>query len=136
MDRNRIAIRSRRQIARCVRFFEIERLEGWPRRLEPGEVFKQRLIYALCPTRPTGVVTGRLETRILHRGKPIVAQLEPSYDLKPGRWVVDAFVQLPEATSQGLYAFELSFKSREVSFEKLIEFVVDLPEDEDEPPSP
>lgn len=110
-------------------FFEIERLELYPRRLEPGGVFKQRLVYALCPTRPTAVVTGSLETKILHRGETIVHRLEREYDLKPGRWVIDAFVELPPQARDGLYAFELRFRSRHVNFEKLMRFVVDPADD-------
>ncbi len=110
-------------------YFEIEKLELWPRRLGPGEQFRQRLVYTLCPTRPTGVVTGSLETKILHRGKTIVRQHVSEYDLKPGRWVVDALVQLPENAKQGVYALELRFSSSEVEFERLLQFVVDAARD-------
>ncbi len=110
-------------------YFEIEKLELWPRRLEPGQQFRQRLIYTLCPTRPTGVVTGALETKIFHRGKAIVQQHVSEYDLKPGRWVVDALVQLPEDAKQGVYALELRFESSDVEFERLIQFVVDAARD-------
>lgn len=109
--------------------FTIERLELGPKRLKAGEEFNHRIVYALCPKTPTGVVTGRLETRILHRGMPIVKTVDEVYDLKPGRWVVDAFIKLPEDAEVGIYAFEIEFRSRRVRFEKQMTFAVDPSDD-------
>ncbi len=110
-------------------FFKIELLDLSPRRLKPGELFKQRLIYALCTAASTGVVTGNLETRIMHRGSAVVHEKDPAYDLKPGRWVVDSFVRLPEEAEVGIYAFELEFKSPEVSFDRTMTFAVEAAKD-------
>ena len=106
-------------------FFEIERLELHPRRLEPGGEFSHRLVYVLCPPSQTAVVTGRLDTRILHRGEAIVSERNPTYDIKPGRWVIDAFVRLPETAKTGIYAFELEFRSPTVEFMRSLTFAVD-----------
>jgi hypothetical protein len=106
-------------------FFEIEHLELYPKRLHPGDEFGHRLVYALCPERLTGVVTGELQTRILHRGQVIVEDRTPSYDLKPGRWVVDTFVRLPQSADVGIYAFEFAFQSPSVSFARSFTFAVD-----------
>ena len=108
-------------------FLEIEQMDLSPRRLRPGQEFSQRLVYALCPERPSGVVTGELDTRILYRGRTIVQQHTPSYDLKPGRWVVDAFVQLPDDAEGGIYAFEVRFRSRKLNFKKTLSFAVEPP---------
>ena len=110
-------------------FFEIERLELYPRRLKPGEQFGHRLVYVLCPERTTGVVTGELQTRILFRGTPIVHSADARYDLKPGRWVVDAFIELPPTAEMGVYALELQFASRSIQFERSLVFAVESADD-------
>jgi hypothetical protein len=108
-------------------FFAIEDLELSPRHLEPGDEFNQRLTYVLCPATASGVVTGRLDTRILYRGKPVINQRDSSYDIKPGRWVVDTFVRLPKNAGAGVYAFELKFRGAKLRFEKTLSFAVDAP---------
>ena len=48
----------------------------------------------------------------------------PAWDLKPGRWVVDASVALPENAEPGIYTYELQFESQPVAFDKRLTFVV------------
>lgn len=105
-------------------FFVIERNELVPPRVKAGGRFAHRLVYAMCPTRPTGVVPGRLLTRIRFRGDPIVRETDDAYELKPGRWVVDAEVQLPPDAEPGVYAYEVAFQGAGVDFEKSLTFVV------------
>jgi len=107
-------------------FFVIEANELVPERVEPGGEFNHRLVYALCPAGPTEVEAGRLHTRIRFRGRAIVSESE-RYELKPGRWVVDSFVQLPESAEPGIYSFELDFDSRAVDFERGLSFLVTAP---------
>ena len=106
-------------------FFAIEYLELHPRRLAPGEEFGHRLIYVLCPEAPTGVVTGALHTQILHRGVPIVEDLDRAYDIKPGRWVLDSFVKLPPTAKTGVYALRIGFESRRIQFDRTLTFAVE-----------
>ncbi len=108
-------------------FFEIEKIELLPDRLRPGEEFNHRLVYALCPRQPTAVVSGTLHTRILHRGRAIVNERDPAYEFKPGRWIVDAFVTVPENADVGIYAVELEFEGRDLSFTERLTFAVDAP---------
>ena len=115
--------------AKELPFFEIERFELYPRRLEPGEEFGHRLVYVLCPERTTGVVTGALKTQILFRGTPIVVDAAADYDLKPGRWVVDAFITLPKTAREGIYALDIQFASQGIQFQRTLEFAVDDPKD-------
>ncbi len=112
-------------------FFEIERLELRPRRLRAGDEFGHRFVYVLCPDRLTGVVTGQFQTRILHRGQVLVEDRKPKYDLKPGRWVIDTFVRLPQSAEAGVYAMEFAFQSGTVSFARSLTFAVETPEGED-----
>ena len=105
-------------------FFKIEQNDIVPPRVKPGGEFAHRMVYVMCPSRPTGVVSGRLLTRIRFRGDPIVRETTEAYDLKPGRWVVDAEVQLPADARPGIYAYEVAFKSSRIEFEKRLTFVV------------
>jgi hypothetical protein len=106
-------------------FFEIERLEIVPRRVQPGGEFGHRMVYVMCPATQTGVVTGSLVSRIRHRGKVVMSERQRAYDLRPGRWVIDAFVTLPGEVDTGVYAFELEFNGRGVDFERSLTFAVE-----------
>jgi hypothetical protein len=117
-------------------FFEIERLELSPRRLKAGEEFEHRFAYVLCPDRLTGVVTGQFLTRIRHRGKVIVEDRKPKYDLKPGRWVIDTFVRLPQNAEVGVYAMEFAFQSSSVSFARSLDFAIEGADGEELPAAP
>jgi hypothetical protein len=105
-------------------FFKLERNEVVPERVAPGDAVNHRLVYALCAQRPTDVVRGALETRIVHEGGTVVADRTPDYALKPGRWVVDATVEIPEAARDGLYAIEVVFESKAVRFREERSFAV------------
>ena len=105
-------------------FFIIERNELVPPQVRSGGEFNHRLVYVMCPVNPTEVVTGRLSTRIRFKGSPIVVEQLPAWDLKPGRWVVDAMVKLPASAEPGIYSYELQFESEPVAFEKSLTFVV------------
>jgi hypothetical protein len=105
-------------------FFMLEKNELVPPRVRVGGDFSHRMVYAMCPERPTGVVSGRLSTRIRFRGNPIVRETTEAYEIKPGRWVVDAEVQLPPDAEPGVYAYEISFESDQLAFEKSLTFVV------------
>jgi len=109
-------------------WFKLETLEVWPKRLEAGKELGHRLTYALCTEGPTDVVTGRLETRIVFRGQPILRESDPSYDLRPGRWIIDVFVTVPPTAADGLYALEVDFKSPTVKFNRSETFAVEAPE--------
>ena len=105
-------------------FFELETNELIPPKVKAGGSFNHRMVYALCPTRPTAVVTGRLVTRIRFRGDPIVRERTEAYEIKPGRWIVDAEVTLPSAAEAGVYAYELEFTGGGLNFSKSLTFVV------------
>jgi hypothetical protein len=105
-------------------FFIIEKNELVPPRVKVGGGFNHRMVYVMCPVRPTGVVSGRLRTRIRFRGDPIVRETTEAYEIKPGRWIVDAEVTLPENAEPGIYAYEMAFKGAALRFEKSLTFVV------------
>ncbi len=105
---------------RCDRvarpFLRLESSEIVPARVAAGDSVNHRMVYALCAARPTDVVRGALETRILHAGRVVVHDRNARYELRPGRWVVDATVEIPEAAEDGVYAIEVVFDSRSVRF--------------------
>ncbi|MBW2267547.1 MAG: hypothetical protein JRH16_03135 [Deltaproteobacteria bacterium] len=105
-------------------FFELETNELIPPQLKAGSRFNHRMVYVLCPVRPTAVVTGRLVTRIRFRGDPIVQERTEAYEIKPGRWVVDSEITLPSAAEPGVYAYEVEFRGDGLRFTKSLTFVV------------
>jgi hypothetical protein len=105
-------------------FFIVEKNELMPEKVTPGGDFGHRFVYVMCPNLPTEVVQGELSTRIRFKGSPIVQQTDTLYEIKPGRWVVDAIVHLPEQAETGIYAYEFEFDSNSLAFEKSLTFVV------------
>jgi len=107
-------------------FFEIETYELIPRKVKPGGEFNHRITYALCPARPTEVLAGKLNTQILYKGKPILEENDP-YEILPGRWRIDTFVEIPETAPPGIYSYQLKFASRTMKFERRLTFLVPIP---------
>jgi hypothetical protein len=105
-------------------FFIIEKNDLLPEKVTAGSDFGHRLVYVMCPEHSTEVVEGRLSRRIRFKGVPIVEKTDPIYEIKPGRWVVDAIVHLPEEAESGIYAYELEFDSEPLEFEKSLTFLV------------
>jgi hypothetical protein len=105
-------------------FFVVEENELVPQRVRAGSDFNHRFVYVMCPQQRTEVVAGRLLTRIRFKGRPIVRQNEEVWEIKPGRWVVDTSVELPESAEPGVYAYELAFESDSIAFEKHLTFIV------------
>ena len=106
-------------------YFKLEQNELLPRKLRAGDEFNHRFAYALCPTEPSAIVSGALDTVILHRGKAIMRDDQARFELKPGRWVVDSFVVIPEAAEPGIYSLRLQFRGKPVRFQEDISFVVE-----------
>jgi hypothetical protein len=110
---------------RKLPFFAIERSEVVPPRLRSGGEFNHRLVYVLCPARPTEVEAGRLSEGIRFRGKLVHRETREGFEIRPGRWILDAFVELPYDAEPGLYAYELRFEGPSVAFEASLSFVVE-----------
>jgi len=110
---------------RTLPHFQLERNEVNPLRVRAGAEFNHRLVYALCPTAPTAVVPGKFTTRIVFKGRDLVVQSIPNFEIKPGRWIVDAFVRLPENAETGVYALEIGFSSKSIQFDESVTFGVE-----------
>ena len=105
--------------------FELERNEINPNRIRPGGEINHRIVYALCPLRRTEVVVGTLTTRVRFKGSVVLRESIPDFEIKPGRWSVDAFVRLPENAESGVYALEVEFERGRVRFDESLTFGVD-----------
>ena len=110
---------------RALPFLAVERSELVPPRVRAGGEFNHRLVYALCPARPTEVVAGRLVEGIRFRGVILHREVREGFELRPGRWVLDAFVELPGGAEPGVYAYEIRFEGGPVAFEERHTFVVE-----------
>jgi hypothetical protein len=113
--------------ARKLPFVAVERHELVPPRVDAGGEMNLRLVYALCPAAPTEVMPGRLSERIRFKGTLIYRETHEHYELRPGRWVVDATVELPEDAEPGVYAYEIEFEGDAISFRESLTFVVRSP---------
>lgn len=103
----------------------VERQELWPKRVRAGAELGHRLVYVLCTAAPTEVVPGKFETRIVHRSNAVVLESLPNYDLRPGRWIIDFFVQVPPDAAQGVYALEVAFEGAALKFVREETFAVE-----------
>jgi hypothetical protein len=113
---------------RCTKrrlpFIEVETSELIPKRMHPGDRLNHRFVYVMCPERVSGVIAGTLHTRIQYRGVTVHSD-SIKKDLKPGRWVVDSFVTLPEQAKTGIYAIEARFVGPKGRFSFHSDFLVD-----------
>ena len=109
---------------RKLPYLRIESFELSPERVRAGEEFNHRWVYSLCPMTPTSVVDGKLETRIFFKGRPIVSDTNERFELKPGRWVIDTFVEVPPKAEAGVYSIEIRFLARGTTFQKRRTFAV------------
>jgi len=108
-------------------FFVVEENEIVPTKIKPGGEFNHRMVYAMCPVRRTAVVAGQLTTRIRFKGEAIVDNTQGDHEIKPGRWVVDSFVEIPEDAEPGIYAYQVKFSGKGLAFDKLLTFLVKEP---------
>ncbi len=108
-------------------FFKIEVNELVPPRIKPGSELNHRLIYVMCPARRTGVITGKLATQIRFRGRAILSDTIPRFEIKPGRWVIDSFIRLPEFAETGIYALDMRFSHQTLKFAKSLTFLAEGP---------
>jgi hypothetical protein len=110
---------------RRLPFFEIERSEIVPPRVRAGGEFNHRLVTVLCPARPTEVEVGRLVEEIRFRGRIVHAEVRERFEIRPGRWILDAMVELPPDAEPGVYAYELRFDAPNAAFAESRSFVVE-----------
>lgn len=92
-------------------FMMLEKNELIPLKIKPGDELNHHFVYAMCPVRPTEVIQGHLFRNILFRGN-VIFQDKSNFEMKPGRWEVDAFITVPKDAETGIYALEAVFESQ------------------------
>ena len=102
----------------------IELNEVLPPRLTAGDEFNHRMTYAMCPARGADVVVGDLSRRITFKGNTVFEDVSRRFELRPGRWRVDAFVGIPGSAPAGVYSVDVSFSGGGVQFERSASLVV------------
>ena len=113
---------------RCAKrrlpFFEVEKKELTPHRARPGNRLDHSLVYVMCPSRISEVISGKLYTRIHFKGKTVHTDVKDQ-DLQPGRWLITSFITLPIQAAQGMYAMEARFESPRGRFNVHSDFLVE-----------
>ena len=110
---------------RPLPFLRLDRNEVKPSMVGPGDKMNHRFAYTLCPTTPSEVIRGPLRTTINHEGKAIFRDTVDDFAVKPGAWVIDSTIVIPENAEPGIYGLEVSFGGRSAQFKNEISFVVE-----------
>jgi hypothetical protein len=92
-------------------FVQVESMEILPEMIKPGGRVNYRLIYVMCPVKPSEVVKTAVSRRMLFKGEQVARNVNDAFELKPGRWVVDSFFTLPTNSPLGVYSLEVGFES-------------------------
>jgi hypothetical protein len=106
-------------------FVRAESMEVLPEMIRPGGRVNYRLVYAMCPARPSEVIKTRVARRMLFKGEQVARNVNDDFEVKPGRWVIDSFFTLPVDSPLGVYALEVVFEAPDgTAHKKVRSFVV------------
>ena len=106
----------------------VETNEILPPQLNAGKELNHHFTYVMCPAMPSQVIKGKLTRLIHYEGRIIFEDVTDDFELKPGEWSVDAFIDIPPQAEPGVYSFEVRFSSGEHTFSKSRHFVVTSPQ--------
>jgi hypothetical protein len=100
-------------------------MEVLPEMIRPGGRVNYRLIYVMCPVKPSEVIKTRVARRMLFKGEQVARNVNDAFEIKPGRWVVDSFFTLPVDSPLGVYSLEVGFEAPNgLAHKKVRSFVV------------
>ena len=105
-------------------FIVLERNEIPLSIVQPGEGFRHSFVYALCPAEPSKSVEVTLNRTILSKGRVVLRDTVKQFELKPGRWAVNALVNVPAQAKPGAYELQLSLTTQTMTIKGLIPFFV------------
>lgn len=109
---------------RDLPYIQIENSEVIPVRLKAGQRINHHMIYSMCPRGPTEVVPTRLVRHIYYKGTVIFQDANADFELKPGRWSVDAFVTVSDKAEPGIYSLEIELNTDKEKMTENTNFVV------------
>jgi hypothetical protein len=92
-------------------FVHVESMEVLPEMIKPGGRVNYRLIYVMCPVKPSEVIKTVVSRKMLFKGEQVARNTNEAFELKPGRWVVDSFFTLPTNSPLGVYSLEVGFEA-------------------------
>jgi len=73
-----------------------------------GEKFTHRLVYTVCESDPENVIEGTLYRKIYRKSQLLHSEPKP-FTLKPGRWAVNALIEVPTKSKPGSYTLKTEF---------------------------
>lgn len=93
-----------------------------------GEKFTHHLIYTVCDSDPENVIEGTLYRKI-YRGSQLLHSEPKPFVLKPGRWAVNALIEVPAKSKPGSYTLKTEFigkasRKHKIKLTKQTEFEV------------
>lgn len=109
----------------------VEENELIPPMLKPGEDFNHHLVYSMCPARPSEVYPGDLYRIIYYKGEKVFEDVSRNFEFKPGKWSVDAFINIPAQANPGIYSLEVRFMAKKpevgrgIDFKKVLNIIVE-----------
>jgi hypothetical protein len=106
-------------------FVAIEENEISPLTLHPDEEFHQRFVYTMCPSKTLKTVKGQLDRTISFKGN-VIFDGSDSFEFKPGKWNVDAYIKIPPNAEPGAYSFRLTTTSHVTSIKRQPSFRGDI----------
>jgi hypothetical protein len=86
--------------------FKLEEVQVLPEIVTRGKEINQRLRYAFCPSTPAETLRGNVRRTVHSNGKVIFSDTA-SYEFKPGTWIIDAFIGVPEQARNGVYGADV-----------------------------
>ncbi|NJD05054.1 MAG: hypothetical protein FIA97_00970 [Methylococcaceae bacterium] len=96
----------------------IEEQQLTPPKVNAGDQFMHRIEYALCPDSPDITILGTLSRKIYLKGKLVHNGQQP-FELRPGRWRVNAIIKVPDKSKAGTYTLHTEFVGEASSNKKL-----------------
>ena len=105
-------------------FIVIEQDEILPASVQAGKEIQHRFVYAACTSSDQQLIKGTLSRKIYYRGRAVFQDTTPNFEIKPGRWIVNAVVAIPLKVKLGNYDFELTISSPTTTVKKNLPFVV------------
>lgn len=97
--------------AQLLPFFVVDRNGITPPRVAGGEKLRHTLIYSMCPNPDGSTLRGRLVRRVRRGDETILEDVTDPFELKPGRWIVTAFVRVPPEAEPGTYTFSVDIQA-------------------------